>query len=242
MTLRFTLSFNRIFIFILLLVINSQIAFSQKDKEKAVEKSYYKFSNPFFFREEKGIQEYFTERVKIKQKDFKSIVTGNLIAVFTLAKDQTIKNLRMTDSTSSSEINTEVMEWIKLSKEKWQVAKINDGPVDVDMFISFRLNAIDGQRIGYIISCSYQMIIDPVLATAFYNAGSEEAGKENFADATKYFNETILISPNDIDALFNRGICRYKSGDQSGGCEDWKKIQTLGKADADKLILKYCNN
>jgi tetratricopeptide (TPR) repeat protein len=212
-----------------------QYCFSQGN-----EKSFYHFAEPEFYWGHDGFAEYNSEHLDIKHQDFRFEIQGSLVVIFTLGKDKLIKNLKVTDSTSSPDLNKKLMEWIKIGQSNWSTAKVNNQPVDVNIIITIKPH-LDERGTTYYLLCGYNMLIDPVLATAFYNTGADAAANENFSEAIKYFNETLGISPRDIDALYNRGICKYKSGDKSGACTDWQEIKRIGKGDADKLLLKYCS-
>jgi len=229
--------------YVLLLIITSatlMLILPQNCFCQGNEKSFYQFTEPEFYRGQDGFAEYISEHLDIKNQDFRFDIQGALVVIFTLGKDRLIKNLKVTDSTSSPDLNKKLMEWIKIGQSNWSTAKINSQPVDVNMIITIKPR-LDERGTTYYLLCGYNLIMDPVLATAFYNTGADAAANENFSEAIKYFNETLGISPRDIDALYNRGICKYKSGDKSGACTDWQEIKRIGKGDADKLLLKYCS-
>jgi len=49
-----------------------------------------------------------------------------------------------------------------------------------------------------------------------------------------------LLSNNNKEAYYNRGISRFKTNDIEGACSDWKKAKELGDRFAKDLIKKYC--
>ena len=58
------------------------------------------------------------------------------------------------------------------------------------------------------------------------------------------FNKAIELNSKNYDAIFNRGIAKYRSDDKAGGCEDWRRAASGGgdktTKDATEMIRKYC--
>ena len=62
----------------------------------------------------------------------------------------------------------------------------------------------------------------------------------NYNEAKMDFWKTIQIDPNNAEAYYGRGNAKYKLGDKSGACQDWRKSVELGYEKAFETIKKYC--
>jgi TonB family protein len=74
-----------------------------------------------------------------------------------------------------------------------------------------------------------------------YNLGVKKSEENNYEEAVTEFTNTLKYLPEDIDALYNRGIMYYKLNKNELACNDWKKIKELESPSADELLKKYCN-
>ncbi|MES2396236.1 MAG: TonB family protein [Bacteroidota bacterium] len=77
-------------------------------------------------------------------------------------------------------------------------------------------------------------------AKTHYNKGVEFSKNSEYERAIEEFNEAVNLIPNYIDALYNRGTMFFKLNKKEDACKDWNYIKSLGIADADFLINKYC--
>jgi hypothetical protein len=215
--------------------------------------TYYKFDDPYFIGK---MSEFLYNQVNLKNHDFDKGFDGKLVMIFLLTKNNEIKNLHVTDSTINENVNRQVYEAISDHPKSWQVATLNGKKVDVNIRVTVKLNPVantsslgssspinhivnQGRELYSIIG-DFEYLIDNQFSNNFYDEGVKYSSENNFSEAIKYFDQVIALSANEVDALYSRGICKYKSDDKAGACEDWKKIQSVGKPDADKLILKYC--
>jgi tetratricopeptide (TPR) repeat protein len=223
-------------IFLTALVLNCREA-----KSQIINKiTYYKFDDPYFMG--KGLSDFLYRYVTLIKHDFDVGFDGKSVFVFTLTKNNEIKNLHVTDSTINKSVNRQFYDAIADHPKSWQVAFLNNKPVDVTIRVTAKLSDIVNMSAGYYsIIGDYEYLIDNQFSNNFYDEGVKYSSENNFSEAIKYFDQVIALSANEVDALYSRGICKYKSDDKAGACEDWKKIQSIGKPDADKLILKYCD-
>lgn len=76
----------------------------------------------------------------------------------------------------------------------------------------------------------------------YYNLGIDDFRANEYESASSYFNHSLLYDANNIDALYNLSISGIKLNKMEYSCEILKRIQMLGKPDADELIKKYCSN
>lgn len=75
---------------------------------------------------------------------------------------------------------------------------------------------------------------------ALYESGYEKHNAGNFSGAIADFNQCISLNPGFAEAWNLRGMSRYKTGDGSGACSDWKRAAELGYKQAQAMAEKYC--
>jgi|GEM_PF-2225954 len=218
-------------------------------------KDLYKFTEPYFMGE--GLSYFLYTKVNLKAPDWNTGIQGISVLVFKLTKNHEIKDLKVLDSTNNENYNRQVYDAIADHPKSWELAALNGKPVDVHIRVKVSFSTITNPgsmgsgspmsrmvlagKEAYNIIGDFEYLVDNLLANNFYEEGVAMSAENNFKEAIKFFDVVVSFSPAEVDALFNRAICKYKDGDKEGACIDWKKIQSMGKTDADKLILKYCN-
>ncbi len=55
----------------------------------------------------------------------------------------------------------------------------------------------------------------------FLIKGNEQLRKQEYREAIRYFNEALKIDPGYADALLNRGVAKYETGDAIGALGDY---------------------
>jgi tetratricopeptide (TPR) repeat protein len=76
----------------------------------------------------------------------------------------------------------------------------------------------------------------------YYNLGVSLLEEGKFKEAENMFTKAIYINPVDIDALYNRGVARFKQGNKAGACADWKKSSENGDKTSLNLYNSKCGN
>jgi tetratricopeptide (TPR) repeat protein len=235
-------SFKKSYYFYLIFIacnMNYHFAVSQRNivvaniSDDKVAKEFYNFTRPYFSG--KGFADYISNEMNFNKHDMAKNLES-CVLTFKLSKNNEVSDLKMVDSTSNKKLNNQFYNAILTSSGKWEVAKINGKAIDIN--ITAKATVL---TFIHSIDASYTYLIDNLLTNNFYSEGVSLSSNNEFSEAIKYFDQVLKISSADVDAFFNRGICKYKSDDKTGACEDWNKIQAMGKTDADKLILKYCN-
>ncbi|MGZ4049617.1 MAG: tetratricopeptide repeat protein [Bacteroidia bacterium] len=74
----------------------------------------------------------------------------------------------------------------------------------------------------------------------YYDFGVKKLSENKLLIAKKYFQQALKIKKDDIDALYNLGICYVKLNDYDNACKLWKTGQSYGDSGVDDLIKKYC--
>jgi tetratricopeptide (TPR) repeat protein len=187
--------------------------------------SAYKFNPPEFKKGQESFDKYINTILS------SSYIDSSYVADFILTTDTTIK------LDKEWKANIHITQRILVSSRFWKVATLNNIPVNSKI----RIIASQLNDRSYVWTGSYQWIVTPELADIYYFEGVKLSESKNYIEAIKFFDETLYLFSTDIDALYNRGICKFKIGDKAGACVDWKRISSVGKPDADGLISKYCN-
>lgn len=73
-----------------------------------------------------------------------------------------------------------------------------------------------------------------------YNLGVVSLNKGDTLKAIDYFTKAINSNATDIDALYNRGVLKFKTLDTLGACNDWRNAKKLGDKESNKLFIKHC--
>lgn len=149
----------------------------------------------------------------------------------------------MIDSTTSYYFNTQTKHNIENAKDRWIPAKLNGHNVDISIIVFASLVNREGLnlKLFYFVSARFIYLTDNVFINNYYNEGVGLSEQSKDSDAILYFDEALKIAPKDINALYNRGVCKLKTGDKTGSCKDWQVIHDYGYNDADGLIQKHCN-
>jgi tetratricopeptide (TPR) repeat protein len=125
----------------------------------------------------------------------------------------------------------------------WTPGKYTGEAIPVRMIMHIYVNS--GANTG-----TKEVKINNLSSTAFkkkkndyyYNNAESLSEEGNFSESIENFTLALQYNPGDIAALYKRGIVKYKTKDETGACEDWNKIKSLGKSDADELLNKYCES
>ena len=62
----------------------------------------------------------------------------------------------------------------------------------------------------------------------------------DYEGAISDYTDALKINPKSTTAYSNRGNSKYRKGDKSGACDDWKKALELGDKDAQSKLDQYC--
>ena len=78
-------------------------------------------------------------------------------------------------------------------------------------------------------------------AEDYFNSGYAKAELKKYRGAIQDYNKVIELNPNFVNAYYNRGIAKIKSGQKDDGCLDFSKAGELGSAKAYEAIKEVCN-
>jgi tetratricopeptide (TPR) repeat protein len=84
--------------------------------------------------------------------------------------------------------------------------------------------------------------MDPFHFIYFFKRGTLYLKQEYLTEAEADFTAAIELNPKHHNSLHNRGIVRYKLGQESQACEDWCEALTLGNEYSRSHLALVCNN
>jgi tetratricopeptide (TPR) repeat protein len=74
-----------------------------------------------------------------------------------------------------------------------------------------------------------------------FNKGLIAYQEKRYPESIVYFTESYRSNPKNIDALYNKAIAYFESGDKKNACQVWLELSILGQVDAKKIFLENCN-
>ncbi len=78
------------------------------------------------------------------------------------------------------------------------------------------------------------------IAGDYFTKGIEAYQDKKYFKASEYFTECYKKDPKNLDALYNKALVYYESGDLINACNVWAEIQKLGQVTGRNLHQKYC--
>jgi tetratricopeptide (TPR) repeat protein len=235
--------------------------FSQSDSTRQINDTIAQYSivdeMPAFPGGDSALIEFISKNTRFQGGRGRNILTFTFTINFVVTKFGKLKNIKVTEGDKNAANMVDefprvfrlMPDWIP-GKEKSELVNVL---YSLQIFFSPSGFYIEANNKNNLIADAlskytnnYQ-VYDVSLAD-FYNSdkpyenGVKNAQSENYVGAIKDFTLRLKYHPNDIDALFNRGVCKFKVNDKEGACTDWNAIKALGKDDADKLLSKHCEN
>ena len=74
---------------------------------------------------------------------------------------------------------------------------------------------------------------------AYYYRANAKFNLKMAKEALLDYNKAVEIKPDYADAFYNRAFCKQFLNDKDGACNDWKKVDSLGKPNI-KDLLHIC--
>jgi TonB family protein len=159
-------------------------------------------------------------------------ITGKVYITFVISKNGKVRNAKILRGLGFG-CDEAVLNLIN-GMPDWKPGKQNGSPVDVQFNLPVNFKISNGPP-----TVSSQ----PLLTTnkENYNLGVESLNKGDTLKAIDYFTKAITSNATDIDALYNRGVLKFKTHDTLGACKDWSNAKKLGDKESNKLFNKHCN-
>lgn len=115
-------------------------------------------------------------------------------------------------------------------------------PSDTDASFLFAIISIDyGSYVDALFSLGKLIKANPSEAKYYFYRGVVYIKTENFKVAEEDFNFAIAKEYNLADSYYQRGIARFKLGENNLACDDWEQASKLGNFKSQETKYKYCN-
>ena len=212
-------------LFLLLLII------SEAYRSSAQTDSFRLTAPPEFIGGEVGLGNFLQNHIHYPAEAMEKGIIGTVYVVFVVDTVGNVDSVKVAKSINKY-LDEESVRVVSMMSHKWKSGVQKGKRIRMNASVPVKYKMSEQDRAGH-------MHIFPVNTWCF-NKGMEEMKKEDFENAVLFFNDALSIKHGDIDALYNRGLCKQKLGDQKGMCWDWNRIKQLGKSNADELLEKYC--
>lgn len=143
----------------------------------------------------------------------------------------------------------QIMKWragLLLEKGEYELAKkdlllvklLQDDP-EVEMNLAFAYYSLS-QPDSAIMAINKSIELDGTFAPAYLYGGSFSLEEENFELALKYLDVALRLDPENMTALFYKGIALVELKKESEGCSCLNKAFMAGQDDAADYLKQYC--
>jgi len=149
---------------------------------------------------------------------------GIVVIGFTLTKEAKIINIK-TVNTIGDGCDEEAIRVFKLTEGNWKPYIESGQTVDKYFEYEFKYSLTDSKKVESII-----------------NRVNKLYSSEKYSDALMQLNEVIKRDPYNTSMLLIRGICKHKTGDKKGACDDWNRVKFLGDINAEKYLNENCKD
>jgi hypothetical protein len=199
---------------------------------------------PKFSGGDTAFTKYVTEKIVFPAaKTDKAIIGGSITASFIVASNGKVSDVQIEDGFKELPELDKELKRILSSMPKWSPAKKDGGTVNFSFSATFMISYTTAQKkLALSILNISQAQNEKKSGDDAYNSGVRKMDAGDFSGAILDFTMALKLNAEDIDALFNRAAAKLKLYDANGACEDWNKIKSLGKPDADDLIKRNCTD
>lgn len=180
---------------------------------KSCQKIYAAFQGPSF-------QEYIYTEVGKKKLEPKDV---ELVSTFIINENGRPDSLRILQGISAK-FDAEYIKAFNSARNMWLPAQHN------------------GRNVKVMMNLKLQYLSSAVALPSYFSSkkANDAYYKEDYELALYHYDKALEVNPNDAESLYRRGICKQKLGNIKGACEDWTKLQQMGRDTANELLLKYC--
>ncbi len=170
-------------------------------------------------------------QVKYPREARNNGITGKVYVTFVISKEGKVQDAKILRGLGNG-LDEAVLSLIN-GMPDWTPGKQNNIPVNVQFTLP----------VSFKISEGPSNPSRPLQTTnkENYNIGVESLNKGDTLKAIDYFTKAITSNATDIDALYNRGVLKFKTHDTLGACNDWRNAKKLGDTESNKLFIKHCN-
>lgn len=159
-----------------------------------------------------SINDYLKEWVQYPQKSYNLI--GTEVVEFWVSTTGELTDFKVINSVSY-EIDNEVFGSLMETSGKWIPGSVDGEPVNMKSKISLVFKPND----------SYDL---RKIAKQYQEKGNQKLlVVKDPKKALRYFNQAIVLLPNEVSLIAARSLCKYELGDESGARADCKSLNTL---------------
>jgi hypothetical protein len=190
--------------------------FSIKDNDttyKSGQKIYAQFQGPSF-------QRYIYAEVAKKKLEPKDVELVSTFIINEKGKPDSVKILQGI----STKFDAEYIKAFNSAKNMWTPASHN------------------GKNVKVMMSVNLKYLSSATALPSYFSAkkANDAFNQKDYELALYHYDKALGVKPDEAENLYRRGICKQMLGNLKGACEDWLRIQQMGKSTADELLLKYC--
>jgi len=212
---------------------------------------------PEFPGGEEGMMKYIQTNIVYPPSSKENDIQGTVYIGFVINKEGNVENAEVVKGVKDgNELDIEALRIIK-AMPTWKPGKQNGNRVKVqfvypvkfvvinssisnkrhlsDTLYNLKVVDSDDKNITYTIINYKKESTD-----YFYNEGVKCFEKLKYKTAIDLFQAALSITNNDVDALYNCGVCYSKLNDFENACKCWHKIKAMNLNDANQLIKDNC--
>lgn len=168
-------------------------------------------------------------------------VHGRVIVGFAINTEGIVEEAKILQS-SHPLFNNEALRVVN-EMPVWTPAKLNNKPVKSYMQVPISFKSYPNglpNNTGFSLA-GYTPESNKFPTYKVIEIAIEKYKNNDFNLALKNFNEVILTEPNNIEALYYRGLTYQSLNKFSEACNDWSSAMKLGDKTSDSLFNQYCS-
>ena len=210
-----------------MLIVN--VAFGQNKKLNEIEVTAPRYQSEMYY----SVNDFLKNAVEYPDKSKNAGLQGTEVVRFVVTPTGEITNFSIINSVSP-EIDQEVLRVLKITDGKWNPGTADGNLVSMEKEIS----------VSFFLHSEEEMI---KMAKQYQQKGNKLMFEKNNPEkALKYFNQAIVLLPQEESLLAARGLCKYEIGDNDGAINDWNRLNTIAKnkglnSKIENLALDFSN-
>ena len=127
----------------------------------------------------------------------------------------------------------------KAAKEDLLIVKQFQDDPEVEMNLAFAYYSLDNPD-SALLAINKSIELDATFAPAYLYGGSFSLEQENYELALKYLNVALKLDPENVTALFYKGVALVELKKEGEGCRCLSKAFMAGQDDAADYLKQYC--
>jgi len=127
----------------------------------------------------------------------------------------------------------------KLAKDDLVLVKQFQDDPEVEMNLAFAYYSLDNPD-SAMMAINKSIELDATFSPAYLYGGSFSLEQENYEMALKYLNVALKLDPDNVTALFYKGVALVELKKEAEGCSCLSKAFMAGQDDAADYLKQYC--